>query len=659
MTEYDRFLWIALEIEDICSQVCEHDVLLVLQDLPETLTETFNRALRRIIKQKKTRIAGDIFKWTAAAKRPLLLAELEEALSIRVGEQYSKPERRPVDIEKAPSWCANLVEIDELSGAVQFVHHTVQTFILDMSLSSPLAPELDEFHIELEDLDIFVGEFCVTYLDWNDFKTALQPFNQPIKLPEPYDVAEAALRSQWDGKAVGKLSRLLRRKKAGGSQRTEPFDPVNILGYTGSGGETSNSMANNHAFLDYASQFWIMHTKKIGEESLVYKMWAQMVAGGHGIAKTQWTSEEYQASHHSIWSWAVAHQHVALFYTLNYYLADINCVHQPVCSMIASLKSIKVLREYVAVLSTPEVKYRNEMDDKSAMMAQMDAVAAYVLSPDEVSIMQDDDGSYAKTHWVRMVRWEGSWGMLSSQVRDLPPEFRELAFHASVSYHLPRLMTALLMSDPSLCKAPGWLDRSPLEVAIKGNQVDAVKLLIQRGASPNEDCACYCSIETDTDGTSSVSIACSTVLQLAMHAKDTGIARCLLKAGAQVDRLGQNADSMIDRRIFNPRDMTVSRDGKANIIGALTAVHHAILRGNKDLRELLLRHRADIDFKDNYGLSGLHWAVASRDKTLVRRALEGGVDPVIRSVEGETALDLAHRIKFIAATAIIGGRLMI
>ena len=86
MTEYDSVLWFALEIEDICSQVCEHDVLLALQDLPETLTETFNRALRRIIKQKKTRIAKDIFKWIAAAKRPLLSAELKEALSIRVGD---------------------------------------------------------------------------------------------------------------------------------------------------------------------------------------------------------------------------------------------------------------------------------------------------------------------------------------------------------------------------------------------------------------------------------------------------------------------------------------------------------------------------------------------------------------------------------------------
>ena len=349
----------------------------------------------------------------------------------------------------------------------------------------------------------------------------------------------------------------------------------------------------------------------------------------------------------------MAHQHVALFYTLNYYLADINRVHQPVCSMITSLKSIELLGEYVAVLSTPEVKHRNEMDDKTATMAQMDAVVAYVLSPDEVIIIQDDDGSCAETHWVRMIRWEGSWDRLSSQARDLPPEFRGLAFYASVAYYLPWFMKALLMSDPSLCEAPRWLGRSPLEVAIKGNQVDAVKLLIQRGASPAEDCVCNCSIEKGPDGTRSVWIVCCTVLQLAMHAKDTEIASCLLEAGALVDRLGQNASSMIDKSIFYPINKTKGWDGKVEFIGALTAVHHAILKDNQELRKLLLRHGAVIGLTGNHGLSALHWAVASREEALVQRALKGGVHPRIRSAEGETALDLAHRIKFNTAASMI------
>ena len=300
-------------------------------------------------------------------------------------------------------------------------------------------------------------------------------------------------------------------------------------------------------------------------------------------------------------------------------------------------------------------------------MAQMDAVVAYVLSPDEVIIIQDDDGSCAETHWVRtirwegswdthwvrMIRWEGSWDRLSSQTRDLPPEFRGLAFYASVAYYLPWFMKALLMSDPSLCEAPRWLGRSPLEVAIKGNQVDAVKLLIQRGASPEEDCVCNCSIEKGPDGTRSVWIVCSTVLQLAMHAKDTEIASCLLEAGALVDRLGQNASSMTDKSIFYPINKTKGWDGKVKFIGALTAVHHAILKDNQELTELLLSYGAVIGLKDNHGLSALHWAVASREEALVRRALEGGVNPLIRSSEGEAALDLAHRIKFNTAASMI------
>ena len=138
-----------------------------------------------------------------------------------------------------------------------------------------------------------------------------------------------------------------------------------------------------------------------------------------------------------------------------------------------------------------------------------------------------------------------------------------------------------------------------------------------------------------------------------MHAKDTEIASCLLEAGALVDRLGQNASSMIDKSIFYPINKTKGWDGKVEFIGALTAVHHAILKDNQELRKLLLRHGAVIGLTGNHGLSALHWAVASREEALVQRALKGGVHPRIRSAEGETALDLAHRIKFNTAASMI------
>ncbi len=68
--------------------------------------------------KKNKRIVKEVFKLIAAARRPLLLDELQEALSITVGESYSTPGRYPPDIEKDSAWCANLVEIDGNSNTV-------------------------------------------------------------------------------------------------------------------------------------------------------------------------------------------------------------------------------------------------------------------------------------------------------------------------------------------------------------------------------------------------------------------------------------------------------------------------------------------------------------------------------------------------------------
>ncbi len=85
-------------------------------------------------------------------------------------------------------------------------------FILDTSRGSRLSPDLVNFHGRFQDLDTSVGELRVTYLDWNDFKTALQPSKQPPRLPEPHVLVQTALKNEHS-KIVESMSHLLRRVK--------------------------------------------------------------------------------------------------------------------------------------------------------------------------------------------------------------------------------------------------------------------------------------------------------------------------------------------------------------------------------------------------------------------------------------------------------------
>ena len=67
------------------------------------------------------------------------------------------------------AWCENLITLDEEDEVVQFAHHTVKQYFL----GKPLDQRLNEFHFTLQDGDHEVGEACVTYLNFNDFKTQL------------------------------------------------------------------------------------------------------------------------------------------------------------------------------------------------------------------------------------------------------------------------------------------------------------------------------------------------------------------------------------------------------------------------------------------------------------------------------------------------------
>ena len=117
-----RFLWVTFLIDELCAQHCDADIRNAIGCLPRTLTETFGRALLRIISRRDTSVAAKTFSWVAIAKRHLTRDELREAISIEIGQPYSMPERLVNGIDQLPSWCENLVHVDEELKTVQFAH---------------------------------------------------------------------------------------------------------------------------------------------------------------------------------------------------------------------------------------------------------------------------------------------------------------------------------------------------------------------------------------------------------------------------------------------------------------------------------------------------------------------------------------------------------
>ena len=98
-------------------------------------------------------------------------------------------------------------------------------------------------------------------------------------------------------------------------------------------------------------------------------------------------------------------------------------------------------------------------------------------------------------------------------------------------------------------------------------------------------------------------------------------------------------------------------DVNAATMSGATALHHAAFRGHRSFAELLVSHRAQVDFQPEppsfrlymgippavLNRTPLHWAVSHGRVELVRWLLEQGANPDLTDGSAQTPYDLAAR----------------
>ena len=307
--KFVRFLWVDYQITEICECSCDDEVREVLSTLPKDLRETFDRAMKRILKRGSTKTACRIFQWVAAAKRALKLDELREALSYEPGTTYSIAGKRPNGLERITTWCENLVQLDEELQIVQFAHHTVLQHFLEQSLDL----SLQGFHIKSEDVDHFVGEICITYLNSNDFKTDLMrnPTTVPTWLPDY--IIERTL----EGKGVTTRMMGIAQKLKAQSQQKSIENKESIVIVNNHLEDSMATLKLGHPFLEYASDYWLLHTRNFEDgKSRTWSLWKQMIRGSHGLARTPWTQAQFHNREPVIYDWLDKHDHFAVYLQL-------------------------------------------------------------------------------------------------------------------------------------------------------------------------------------------------------------------------------------------------------------------------------------------------------------------------------------------------------
>ncbi|KAH9053695.1 hypothetical protein EDB87DRAFT_202491 [Lactarius vividus] len=147
------FRWVFCQLE-ILRHCFPASVLNILDQLPESLDETYERILREISRANREH-AYRLLQCLTVAVRPLRVEELAEVLAINFnasgGPKLNTDWRWEDNEEAVLSACSSLVAVvmDGDSRVVQFSHFSVKEFLTSNRLASSLGDE-SRFHIRLE-----------------------------------------------------------------------------------------------------------------------------------------------------------------------------------------------------------------------------------------------------------------------------------------------------------------------------------------------------------------------------------------------------------------------------------------------------------------------------------------------------------------------------
>jgi ankyrin repeat protein len=301
-----RFLWVALQLDEICRQTSDDNIRLTVRQLPKDLRETYARMLFRIQLDEKASLALQAFKWVAVSQRPLTLPELKEALAVERFAKFSRPERMVNDPSRIIPWCEGLLMLHE-DGEIQFSHPTVKEVLTDNRESS----RVGDFSFTLFEADKEVGELCVTYLDFNDFKTQLVKASKPRHLPAR-TVIESSMPTNINkglAKALLKLSLVGSRSSRDSPDVLRPFAQA----HRGGNGNSSVTTAVQHPFLAYASRHWLAHSCNFQQNDRIWSLWRSMATEDERLAVKPWTTYDWIHNKRTISSYIIRLDHVALF----------------------------------------------------------------------------------------------------------------------------------------------------------------------------------------------------------------------------------------------------------------------------------------------------------------------------------------------------------
>ena len=288
LTKKLRFLWVTFQIDSICRENTDEGVLKALEDLPKDLPTTYRRILRRLRDSASTDpLTGKkIFEIVSAARRPLTLEELREAISIEPGDTNWTTARLVNDMMKALDCCGSLVVVDEELSTIHFAHSSVKRHLE----TSPNALDIPVYHIESIFADILLGRIIVTYLNLDVLQKSIANVTNASQESATQDISVVLRAGLPHGKLASSLARrYLKNRKIPGYDVRHDIEKVN--GFTR---EPRVHPQQANSFLSYAQEHWLSHTQFFvnGRPSDSYTLWARLIDGNIPTLELPYTPDD-------------------------------------------------------------------------------------------------------------------------------------------------------------------------------------------------------------------------------------------------------------------------------------------------------------------------------------------------------------------------------
>lgn len=614
--KYCRFLWAFFQVEEISSQPCDDDIRIALQDLPRNLNEIFNRALRRILVGSHCKEAQKVFTWVAAARRSLTVRELREAIAVMASQKYSNTARQCNDMDKISSWCENLVETEEESESVHFVHHSVRTFLLKTSTD----PALDKFHVDLEEADHKLGEVCLTYLDFNDFKRSL------IKRPKALNINPSGIMRET-AKYGSRLANLRNLAVRTGS---EVFDLRRSVDPDGSATTTqiSRAVIDEYPFIRYASKHWISHTKYLRINKFRARTVLQRIVSDNlSFVELPWNKDPLfrndvmgwaKKNHHGsiiriLWSeeldnlfkWAAENDDFILFDIL---FDEVN--YESPSKILIFAASVGHLRAIDELVLHRKVPVNDVAEGTTALIAG--TCKGHI---DIIEKLFDLGADINATNGTR---------------RDSARSLREIETPLIAAARLGHLRAFDRLKSLGAYKDLATEDFTILIAAASGGHLDLVDWIISNGANLNETAGKH------------------TALSKAAAEGHLGVVKTLLTAGADVNA-SVASNTALTRATEQGHVDVVDRLLAAGADDATTfspALRRAMHNGDRVLYRRLLEHEVELSYKSR-PQTLLHVAAMNEDMVLIDALVEAGVKVNAMNNAGATALHVAARFGYL------------